>query len=588
MKKLIIFTFIFILIFSAFSSASFFEFVTGNVAKERYKFVNIFKQNYCGDGKCNFREKFLGSCPRDCINVEATFPCGRDEDCPNPLPYCWDGFCQEHNSCNQNLDCPPNKPFCFQNQCYDAQMECFVDEDCSEDEFCANNLCEPYECDSFGFDYDCPLESPFCDEGICKSCLDPDGDDTSEDNAFGIYNEILGKVQSLYDRCAAAAYFDSGVTEYLCDSPGPFAYFDEECLQGEYCALGACRTQCQDDGDCQNNEVCLRGYCLNNFYDFFQWMENNNYDEEFIDLYKEGITNHEEWLISWWNRYLIKKKSLNPNNLIKKFREEDHMDLTIYFIVDTDSTEDQPLWSEDVILSFQNRLNYIFGRDPENPFFFVNTELIEVDLDTIFACDDCSVSMEYFDETQSIIFINSYMPDGDEDLYQEIEYNSIKTYSGPGMAYFISGEDYFNNTLSPNEYGHYLCNSQGADIYMMASLLEGDSWIRFSGEGCSGNDECNVFCSGIVSNSSQKLYHELGHTFGFLHPYDEEGQVLIPDSVMCQTDVNGILGMVDLFSPIEYYFIEPENGFENLQEVVDDYNQNAVIREFQLIDEEDY
>lgn len=431
-------------------------------------------------------------------------------------------------------------------------------------------------------DYNCPLETPICVNQQCVECINYE--DTSSDeytNWVSYYSSSSGSIATLNDMCGKGEEVAPIYTDFSCDiSPDSTHYIKDFCPRSQHCALGECRQRCQGDDGCFSDEVCIQGYCLDDFYDFFEWMQDKGYDQDLIDTYREGGDNQLNWLYSWWNNYLIERTDPNPHKLLEEFRNAENMYVTVNFIQDINAQLNRDVWNEDDVQLFQDNLNLIYGRDPNSPFFIVDMDIIEEDYDNIYSCDGCSIELNYLDEPVEI-----QMEEG------IVTYDTIIDYTGNGAHYYANGEEYYEGQNGLNEYKHHECSTDGADIYFFNTYLNEEGYAVSTGFSCLGMTECNVVCSWVtgVSSDHATIFHEIGHTFGFYHPYDLDNYVMGPDSIMCQTDVISGIGMPHLFSPIEYYLLEPEGGFYNdLTDQVADYNANSVVREYMLINEVDY
>ena len=235
-----------------------------------------------------------------------------------------------------------------------------------------------------------------------------------------------------------------------------------------------------------------------------------------------------------------------------------------------------PVWSEEDLEIFQYNLNYMYGRDPDNPFYLVDMYVSDIEYNDISFCDGC-------DELLEEPFTGTYLIG---DTWTSVTYDTVRWYDISGFDIYVNGEE---NTLGIKDYyGHDECSTDNLTIYVFNTFIEEDGAFSVVPIQCAGRLGCNVACGVVPNFESFTLAHEIGHVFGIDHPYDPNSFIMGPDTLMCQTGVIGGLDLVNLFSPLEMYMLEPESGFENIVAVVDDYNANASIREYQLIDENDY
>ena len=536
MKKLVFCILIILILISSIVCAGVLEFITGMPVRENVDakpdFAEKFKSK-CGDGKCSLREKIFKNCPEDCSPKLKKVPCETNTDCPKTHPYCL----------NQN--------------------------------YCV-------ECLKKGqLDPSCPLSEALCLDYKCTSkCIDHDGNNIYEMN-HGYY--IWGnKYITTLDKCTNGPpepyYLESqgllgpDIFELSCDIDPPNTQmiscqspFDDS----HYCFLGACRQPCETSEGCSEGQECIAGYCVKEFYDFFEWMREKGYGENFIDMYKEGAQDI-EWAKTWYVDYLSKKDAYDLNNLVYSFKYDDHIYTTIYLIQDTDSVclrEEQ--LSDSEIAKFQEKLNNIFGRDPENPFFIVNTEVIYVDYDEIYSCEECG--NEILEEPGDFGFC---------------EFDGVKEYfTLEGAETYAMGDWAFEW----DDYHHFSCKTDGADIFLFNTYTieeEGRIFRVTHPFQPSAKEECNVLYNmNVFGNNfeghSLSLIHELGHTFGLAHPYYPPTQdIMLPETLMIQNPDRGSLGIVSRLSPIEMYYLEPEGGYEKMDELVEYYNTNAAFQEY--------
>jgi hypothetical protein len=262
---------------------------------------------------------FQGSCPPEkpqvCPEVDLCFDecadCTTIQYCGGEYWACWTDGCDGHTGTEPNCVngvfhcCPPDRPVWNENKqrCVGIE-ECTGDEDCPVHWMCVDNepfpicepddICEPYsrrcvgaewhevwvqECTEDGYKWEnielCPHS---CENGACVQICSP-----GERRCAG--DEIEACTPDGYD-WTSYGYCDFGCEDGVCKAE---CTRDEECRVKNqdcfgYCASGQCSTQenpgclpnfrwtgypdcecvgdeCESDGDCQGDQICLGGLC---------------------------------------------------------------------------------------------------------------------------------------------------------------------------------------------------------------------------------------------------------------------------------------------------------------------------------------
>lgn len=414
-------------------------------------------------------------------------------------------------------------------------------------------------------DIDCPPDSPIYYQGGCYACLDFDGGvDKSEASTMTYYDPAAGEVVTQYDKCVNGRRLP--LVEYSCGDYPDKVYSRRACGRGSVCIAGSCRPVCRWGRD------CIGGYRMEELGGLFTWMEAVGYDQDFIDVYRDSARKQPEWARSW-TRDMVLNGNPFQNDVLNAFREKDHVEVNVRVVRDEGAVLDGRGWYDSDSNALEAKLNSVLGR---HDFFDVERHVESMDYDQIFSCPECGI------ETVQLPGPAVYPAP-----YQH-EYGSIVKYHGPGLDHLVNG--------SGEE-----CRDNGYNVYLFISLFDDQNRkIEFDSAGCFGREGCNAFCTYSPPSNSIRLVHELGHTLGFEHPYDADGFIMGPDSLMVQSYPRYYLGLAELFSPLEMYLLEPGSGagdskksalgsgFEDLDSVVAKYNQKAVIRRYFLINENDY
>ncbi|MFH1455339.1 MAG: hypothetical protein ABIF40_00115 [archaeon] len=595
------------LLFCSIVSASFFDITGSSVLESQEKsiysilkgkinsitgFITRQPRSICGDNECDLKERiryrYYGTCTADCgpeeINTEQPTPVFEQPtqvlEKPNPLRgTCGDGLCSYFERIKYSLlgicpeDCASNFP--------DKRNTCTEDADCFKADYpvCVSGYC--YEEDYFScegrsgyVDENCPVELPICVNDICERCYDTDNEDEEVYGSVAGYTELMGHFDA-YDKCSygIGSYFGSHLVEYGCYSTTQI-YDSTDYTGNDYCVFGQYNVDesCTVDGDCATGEICYEGYCTNAYKDFLDWVDTQGYDQDFINMYRDGIENQEDWAEEWWLFYLLQKDEPQLNKRLKQFKEGE-LEVVLHFVKEPNADFNYPEWTEDDVAEFQGHINNVFGMD--DGYITVTKNVTEIEYEDMFDCVGCSYTdtSSYYNNIFSF-----YEPDGTE-TSEVVEFSTIRQFSGMGQSYFTQGEEY----SVENDYGHFVCSTDKLNFYIFLTIIDSDARMLVLTSGCGGKSECNAMCSYSLYIESDRIIHEIGHVLGFEHPYDSNDNIMLPESMMIQNPHRSTLGIVPLYSPIEYYQMEPFGGYDNLTGVVTEYNANAVYTEYTVV-----